>query len=228
MDNIDPAQRLKIVIPVLGDDAPLVALLSWLSDHQLRAIVVDGAASNMTRQLVCDPHVYLSHTPGRGAQIARGIEAADADWVWVLHADGIPSRAAVQQLFQLIKADRPCWGRFNVEIDGLSLVAYMMNVRSRLSKICTGDQGMFFHARLLAKIGGYPAQPLMEDIEVSKRLKAAVPDAFVAASAKVETSPRRWQHSGVMRTILVMWLFRWRYFRGADPAVLARAYYHGG
>lgn len=87
---------------------------------------------------------------------------------------------------------------------------------------------MFFHADLLDTIGGFPQQLLMEDIEVSRRLKASAPSAFVALRAVVETSPRRWRKAGVMQTVLMMWIYRCRYFLGADPTVLARAYYRDG
>ena len=215
-------------MPVLRDDAHLTALLSWLEAHQLAAIVVDGAASDVTQKLVTGRHEYIAHQPGRGMQIACGVAASTASWLWILHADGLPSGAAVRQLCELIEAQQPRWGRFDVKIDGLWVIAHMMNLRSRWSKICTGDQGMFFHADLLKAIGGFPEQPLMEDIEVSKRLKANAVNAFVALDATVETSPRRWRQLGVLRTILTMWMYRLRYFFGADPAVLARTYYRGG
>ncbi len=213
---------------MLHDDAHLQVLLHWLDQHQLAAIVVDGASSGMTQSLVTAPHEYRASQPGRGRQIAAGIAASSALWLWVLHADGLPSSASAQQLLELVDAEEPRWGRFNVKIEGLALIAHMMNLRSRWSRICTGDQGMFFHADLLDTIGGFPQQPLMEDIEVSRRLKASAPSAFVALRAVVETSPRRWRKAGVMKTVLMMWIYRCRYFLGADPAALARAYYRDG
>lgn len=202
--------------------------MRWLERQHLAAIVVDGAASEVTQLLVTAPHEYKAHQPGRGMQIAAGISASTAPWIWILHADGLPSGAAVDQLRELIQAQQPRWGRFNVKIEGLALIAYMMNLRSRWSRICTGDQGMFFHADLLESVGGFPQQPLMEDIEISRRLKAAAPAAFVASNAVVETSPRRWRKAGVLRTVLMMWIYRCRYFLGADPAALAEAYYRDG
>lgn len=220
-------QDLSVVIPVLHDDAHLAKLLSWLDGHKLCAIVVDGAKDETTRQLVAAPHVYLPSDPGRGLQIACGIRAASTAWVWVLHADGQPSSDAVMQINKIVQADIPRWGRFNVSIDGLGLIAWMMNVRSRVTKICTGDQALFFHQSLLAQIGGFPEQPLMEDIEVCKRLKKIAKAAFVPATGRVETSARRWRRGGVLSTVISMWLFRWRYFFGARPDVLAREYYRG-
>jgi rSAM/selenodomain-associated transferase 2 len=215
-------------VPVLHDDAHLQVLLHWLERHHLTAMVVDGAASEVTQSLVTAPHEYMAHQPGRGMQIAAGIAAVSSPWLWILHADGLPSSAAAQQLRELVAAQEPRWGRFNVKIDGLALVAHMMNLRSRWSRICTGDQGMFFHADLLRKIGGFPQQPLMEDIEVSRRLKDRAPSAFVAMRAAVETSPRRWRKAGVIKTVLMMWIYRCRYFLGADPSALAKAYYSDG
>ncbi|CAE7460220.1 unnamed protein product [Symbiodinium pilosum] len=188
-------QHLRVIVPVLHDDNHLKVLLKWLAEHQLAAIVVDGAASEVTQRLVTTPHEYIAHPPGRGMQIACGVAASAVPWIWVLHADGLPSSAAVSQLGGLVEADEPRWGRFNVKIQGLALIAHTMNLRSRFSRICTGDQGMFFHAGLIQAIGGFPAQPLMEDIEVSRRLKAVASSAFVALSATVETSPRRWRQA---------------------------------
>ena len=100
-----------------------------------------------------------------------------------------------------------------------------MNLRSRLSKICTGDQGMFFHRQLLALVDDFPVQPLMEDIEASKRLKKAADRQFLALTAPLVTSGRRWIEHGYVITILHMWRMRWRYFFGASPEALFHQYY---
>ena len=111
-----------------------------------------------------------------------------------------------------------------MRMEKLGLVAWLMNWRSRLTRICTGDQAMFFATGILSEVGGFPAQPLMEDIELSKRLKRSS-GVFMAPKLAVRASPRRWRQRGVLRTIGHMWWMRLRYFFGASPGALYVAYY---
>jgi rSAM/selenodomain-associated transferase 2 len=142
-----------------------------------------------------------------------------------LHADThLPPQADAQVLRAV--ADGACWGRFDVRIDGrppmLRVVAALMNLRSRLTGIATGDQAMFVTRAAFEQVGAFPVQPLMEDIELSRRLRRLAPPACLRE--RVRTSGRRWEQRGVWRTILLMWRLRWRYWRGESPARLAEAY----
>ncbi len=104
----------------------------------------------------------------------------------------------------------------------LPVVAALMNLRSRVSGIATGDQAIFVTRDAFERVGGFPAQPLMEDIEISRRLKRLGRPACLGA--RVCTSGRRWEQRGVWRTIVLMWRLRWLYWRGESPARLAQAY----
>ena len=168
--------------------------------------------------------------PGRGGQLAAGVGVAQGEWLWMLHADN----ADVASALQFLLLDRsPCWGRFDVRLttdnggsrSALQLVAAMMNWRSRVTSICTGDQAIFVHRSLLEQIGGIPEQPLMEDVELSRRLKRLKP--ATCPEVRISASGRRWLNNGVVSTILSMWLFRLRYFFGSAPEALARRYYRG-
>jgi hypothetical protein len=97
-----------------------------------------------------------------------------------------------------------------------------MNLRSRLTGIATGDQGIFVTRKLFERVEGYPQIPLMEDIAISRLLKRHSRPACLRE--KLITSARRWQTHGVLHTILVMWSLRLAYFLGASPARLARFY----
>lgn len=217
------------MVPVWRDDEALAGLLNHL--HQfaarwpLRVIVVDGAAADSTAALVGSSACYLAAQPSRGGQIACGLAHVESSWMWVLHADCRPDVAAFEYLQTLCERGQPCWGRFDISLSGLGWVAFFMNWRSRLTKICTGDQGMFFHTQLLRDIGGFPGQPLMEDIEASKRLKRIARVGFRAPRIRVESSPRRWRSHGILRTVVSMWLFRLRYFFGARADDLVAQYY---
>ena len=107
----------------------------------------------------------------------------------------------------------------------LKVVAFFMNWRSRLTGIATGDQVIFVDKHLFESVGQYPVIPLMEDIALCKKLKKISPPACL--KAKVITSDRRWEQFGVLKTIVLMWSLRLRYFLGADPQMLAILYNEG-
>ena len=174
----------------------------------------------MTQNLVLGKAEYIKSDRGRELQIARGL-SRDQEWLLILHADSEITTEMRDELADVLKGP-PSWGRFNVSIPGLPVIAMSMNWRSRLTKICTGDQGMFFHQDLLDE---FPDQPLMEDIELSKRLKRRHSEKFVPLKSFISTSPRRWQQRGVVRTIITMWSYRIRYYLGTSAETLYAEYY---
>lgn len=221
--------QLSIVIPVLNEAAGVRAVLLGLAplrERGVQLIVVDGGSSDGTPALctgLCD---QLLHGPrGRARQMNHGAASATGDWLLFLHADTqLPPSA---DALVLAAARRGAtWGRFDVRIDGrsalLPLVAGLMNLRSRATGIATGDQAMFVQRSVFRQLGGFPDQPLMEDIELSRRLLRLARPACLRARAL--TSGRRWDSHGVWRTIWLMWTLRWRYWRGTPVDVLARAY----
>jgi rSAM/selenodomain-associated transferase 2 len=222
--------ELSMVIPVLDDAAALQRLLAELqpavANDLIEIIVADGGSQDgspaLARLAGC---AVVSVKPGRGHQLAAGAARAGTDWLWFVHADTTEVLPALDWLMR--HRNRPAWGRFDVRLqpDGptLRLVAALMNQRSRLTAICTGDQGIFVHRTLLERCGGVPLQPLMEDIELSRRLKGLARPR--CPTVVLVTSSRRWRERGALRTILNMWWLRLRYWLGADPERLARAYY---
>ena len=104
----------------------------------------------------------------------------------------------------------------------LRVVAFLMNQRSRLSGIATGDQAMFMTRAAFDAVGGFPELPLMEDVELSRRLKTL--SAPICLRPPALTSGRRWERHGVWRTIVLMWHLRWAWWRGAPAAELAARY----
>jgi rSAM/selenodomain-associated transferase 2 len=225
--------RLAIIVPVLneadGIDAAL-APLSPLRARGVRVIVADGGSSDDTvrRALVYADHVLIAPR-GRSLQMnagARAPQAADADVLLFLHADTrLPQDADRIVLRAIANSDR-CWGRFDVAIAGrsrwLPWVARMMNLRSRLTGICTGDQAIFVTRAAFIALDGFAPIALMEDIEFARRARRL--SRPLALSARVTTSGRRWERDGVWRTILLMWRLRLAYFFGADPRALAARY----
>ncbi|MDP1647824.1 MAG: TIGR04283 family arsenosugar biosynthesis glycosyltransferase [Rubrivivax sp.] len=221
--------RLSIIVPVLDEAAGIVAALQALAplrDQGHQVIVVDGGSRDGTAALAAPCADRVVDGPrGRARQMNAGAAVAGGDVLLFLHADTTLPAAAETILHAVIDAGA-LWGRFDVSIVGASpwfpVIATLMNWRSRLSGIATGDQAIFVQAALFRRLGGYADQPLMEDIELSRRLRRIAPPACL--TERVLTSGRRWETRGVWQTILLMWRLRWRYWRGASPEALARAY----
>lgn len=223
-------RRLSIIIPALDEAAGIAATLESLGELRRRGhelIVADGGSADATVALAQERADRVVHSaPGRAVQMNAGAQAATGDVLLFLHADTrLPPESDRMVLQGLADAGR-AWGRFDVRIAGshplLRLVEGMMNLRSRLTRICTGDQGIFVRREVFAAVGGYPPQELMEDIALSTRLRRV--SAPLCLRARCLTSARRWESGGVVRTIMLMWWLRLQYAFGAAPARLARVY----
>ena len=226
--------QLSIIIPVLNEASVLPGLLDHLVPlHACGAevIVVDGGSGDDSQQIASRAGAQVICTErGRARQMNAGASAAHGEVLLFLHADTILPLCAGQAIETAIRrggrADEFVWGHFDVCIDGrsfmLRMVAKLMNWRSRLTGIATGDQAMFITRRAFEAVGGFPDQPLMEDIEMSKRLLAL--SRPICLMDRVVTSGRRWEVNGVWRTIWLMWRLRWSYWRGVPASELARSY----
>ncbi|MEO8059948.1 MAG: TIGR04283 family arsenosugar biosynthesis glycosyltransferase [Burkholderiales bacterium] len=221
--------RISIIVPVLNEVMAIAATLDALAPlraegHEL--VVVDGGSTDGTLALCGSRADRVVKAPrGRARQMNAGAAAAQGAVLLFLHADTqVPPASA--RLVMAAMASGAVWGRFDVRIDGGSamfpVIASLMNWRSRLSGIATGDQAIFVRRDAFERVGGFPDQPLMEDIELSRRLRAVARPACLRA--RVLTSGRRWESRGVWPTIVLMWRLRWRYWRGVPAEELARAY----
>ena len=222
--------RLSIIIPVLDEEAEIahvLAALAPLRSRGVETIVVDGGSRDRTVALAAPLADRLIAAPrGRAVQMNAGAVAATGDVLLFLHADTrLPAEADRLVLDGLARSGRQ-WGRFDVRISGrhplLRVVAALMNIRSRLTGIATGDQAMFVRRDLFERVGGFPAIPLMEDVAFSRAAKRV--GEPLCLSPRAITSGRRWEQRGVMRTVLLMWRLRLAYSLGAAPARLAHLY----
>jgi len=230
---------VAVILPVFNEARHLEKSLSeLLAGHSFdEVIVVDGGSTDASVEIVCklmsadtsgaQPVPYLIQAPrGRARQMHAGAQVASADALLFLHADTTLPPDAVEQIRNAIRGDYPS-GCFDVRLSGrhflFRIIEHLMNWRSRVSGIATGDQGLFVRRDVYGMLGGFAPIALMEDIEFSTRLK------WVGKSARlrgpVVASSRRWEERGILRTILSMWTLRFLYWLGVSPERLARWYY---
>ena len=228
--------RLSIIIPTLNEASCIAGLLADLAPLRTSGselILVDAGSNDATRQIAASrADQVVESGAGRARQMNTGAALAAGTWLWFLHADSRVSAAVIAALTDAIGSDaaapghRP-WGRFDVRLSGrdwrLRVVEAAMNLRSRLSGIATGDQGIFVEASVFESVGGCPDIELMEDIALSKSLRAQSRPLCIG-KAKLQTSSRRWEDNGIMRTVWLMWRLRLAYALGATPESLHRLY----
>lgn len=228
-EGTNAAPQLSIIVPCLNEAAGIGATLERLQPLRTcgaEVIVVDGGSSDASIALAAPLADRILAAPrGRAAQMNAGAAVARGAALLFLHADTQLPEGALEQVMSRLQGPH-CWGRFDVRISGrpamLRVVACMMNWRSRWTGIATGDQALFMNRQAFDAVGGFPGQPLMEDIEMSKRLRTLSRPACI--SRKVTTSGRRWETHGVWHTIFLMWRLRWAYWRGIPPGQLAEVY----
>lgn len=223
-------QLLSIIIPARNEANCIESSLHHLqplrqAGHEV--IVADGGSEDATLALAAPlADMALSVPPGRARQMNAGAARAGHGVLVFLHADtGLPETAAAD--IAAVLAGGYEWGRFDVSIMPtdplLGVVATMINLRSRVTGVATGDQAIFVRRRLFETVGGYPDIRLMEDLALSDRLRRQAGRPACLRS-RVTTSARRWQQHGRLKTIMKMWYLRLAYRLGADPEQLARHY----
>lgn len=220
--------KLSVIMPVLNEAGGIEEALTSLAPLRTRGVeivVADGGSSDATVALARPlADLVIAAPRGRGVQMNAGAAASGGDVLLFLHADTHLPRDADALIRDGLVRSGCTWGRFDVRIAGahplFPVIAAMMNLRSRITGIATGDQAIFISRAAFG--AGFPEIALMEDIAMTKRLKRAGPPLCI--SSRAVTSGRRWEKHGVMKTILLMWRLRLFYFLGANPARLVRSY----
>ena len=223
-----PMTAISIIIPAFNEADNIVATLQPLQPlrqqgHEI--VIADGGSDDATIELARPLADHLINTPkGRARQMNAGAHQSSGEVLLFLHADTLLPGNAVALIQQSLQSKQ--WGRFDVRLTGqqplLRAVELLMNWRSQLSGIATGDQAIFIKHELFEHIGGYADIPLMEDIAISKVLNQHGRPACI--KTRLTTSSRRWEQNGIIKTILLMWRLRLAYFFGAKPEQLARLY----
>ncbi|HYD50830.1 MAG TPA: TIGR04283 family arsenosugar biosynthesis glycosyltransferase [Terriglobales bacterium] len=220
--------RLSVIVPCLNEAAVIASTLRRLRDAgDGEIVVVDGGSDDAT-VAVAGPlaDIVIQASRGRAAQMNAGAAVAHGDILLFLHADTLLPSHFDDVVAEACADAAVAGGRFDVELVPSSpllwLTGELMNRRSRLSGIATGDQAIFVRRAVFEKLGGYAALPLMEDIDFSRRLKRA--GKIACLRQRVQTSSRRWRERGIARTILLMWSLRLLYFCGVSAERLRRLY----
>jgi len=219
---------ISIIIPTLNEETSIEVLLQQLQYYRKKGhevIVVDGGS--------CDKTVSISNNLadkviesklGRAIQMNNGVISARNDVLWFLHADTLIPDTALENIQKILEKND--WGRFNVKLSGKNIlfrvIEKMINVRSCLFGIATGDQGIFVKKQTFESVGCYSELPLMEDVELSKKLKKKSRPACIKGA--LITSSRRWEQKGILATVLLMWRLRFLYWLGVNADKLASQY----
>lgn len=226
---MDTSRKISIIIPSYNEAAHIQETLIPLQNLRKRGhqvILVDASSKDLTTS-IAKPYVdhVVCSEKGRGVQLNAGIVLAINDIYWFVHADTKVDEQSVDQIISAC-ATSYSWGRFDVQFREknflLSIIAFFMNRRSCWTGICTGDQGIFMTAKAYKRVGGFADIPLMEDIDISKKLKISLKPKCL--STKITTSARRWLNNGIVKTIFLMWWLRFAYMMGVSPQKLVSWY----
>jgi rSAM/selenodomain-associated transferase 2 len=220
--------RISVIIPALNEESSISAAIESiipLQPHEI--IVVDGDSTDRTVAICRELGICVLSSPrGRARQMNLGAQHATGDALLFLHADTQLPCSALDDIRRALADPRIVGGRFDVRLDGkhwmLKLIGVMISLRSRVSKVATGDQGIFVRRAVFAELGGYPDLPLMEDVALARALRRRGSVALLRS--RVVTSARRWEAEGVWRTIFKMWWLKALYLLGVSPLRLKRYY----
>ncbi len=224
-------ETFSLIMPVLNEynnlRLQLPALQAWrAAGHEL--LVVDGGSSDDSVAIAREhADIVIESRSGRARQMNAGAQRASGDVLLFLHADTRLPPGAERSVPRAL-ADSHChWGRFDVQLDGeqpmFRVIERMMNLRSRLTSVATGDQAIFVRRASFIAAGGFPDIPLMEDVALSKTLRRI--SRPLNLQQTVITSSRRWQQHGIVKTLLLMWWLRLLYVLGVSPRRLHQRYY---
>ena len=220
--------RLSVIIPVLNEERAIAGAVDDAARIEpYEIIVVDGGSADRTPEIVREgPARLAASARGRAVQMNEGARHAEGDVLLFLHADtALPATARLDVEGGM--ADSGCvGGRFDIRLDStrplLRLVGRMISLRSRLTRVATGDQAIFVRRAVFERLGGFPEIPIMEDVAFCRALRKE--GRIACLRSRVVSSARRWEQNGPVRTILLMWALKLLFLAGVSPATLKRLY----
>jgi len=222
----------SIIIPVLNEQNQINNTLEHLRNNIIdkfcQIIVVDGDPDGQTIKTIKDNNVIkLTSQPGRACQMNAGADTADGEILIFLHADTQLPHNALKNISQVMENGKYVGGAFELKIDSgkifLKYVAARASFRSRLNRIPYGDQAVFIRKEYFEEIGGYKDIPIMEDIDLMRRIKKRG-DKICIMGDRVITSARRWEKQGFFYTTIKNQVLLILYYLGVSPHKLAKLY----
>lgn len=220
--------RLSIVVPALDEAGQIAATLATAHGPRVvEVLVVDGGSRDETAALARRAGAtVLTAERGRARQMNAGAAAATGDALLFLHADTRLPPGFDAAIAAALADPAVVGGRFDLRLEPatpfLDLTAALINLRSRLTRIATGDQALFVRRAVFVAMGGFADLPLMEDVAFTRALKRR--GGIACLRDRVATSSRRWRRDGPLRTVLLMWWLRFLYWCGVPAERLKRRY----
>ncbi len=218
---------ISIVMPTFNEAThlhdTLTAIYASIDQAAVEVIIADGGSSDQTLDIAQQfPCQIVSSETGRARQMNQGCQQAKGEWLVFLHADSRLPKDWQTNVLNTLQ-----WGFFPVRLSGqrwpLRIIEKAMNLRSSITRVGTGDQGLFFRQSFFRQVGGFAEIPIMEDIAICKQARQLSSPAI--AKSAIITSSRRWEENGIIKTVLLMWWLRLAYWFGTSPERLHRIYY---
>jgi uncharacterized protein len=228
----DLRPALSVVIPVLHESHMINATIGRIRAIQggpgVEIIVVDGSPDADTLHAITDKEVKaITSERGRAAQMNRGAAEARGEILLFLHADTVLPPGAFSRIAAAAEDERIEGGAFDLGIDGkgatFRIIEHVATLRSRFTRLPYGDQAIFVRSAYFRRLGGYTPLPLMEDVDLMKRIRRAGGRIHIIPE-KVKTSARRWQVEGVLRCTLRNRTIMFLHALGLSPQKLASWY----
>jgi rSAM/selenodomain-associated transferase 2 len=228
MRTLQEQTRVSLVIPVLDSAAELTQTLAALAGSSLigEIVVVDGGSRDASAAVAREAGARVIEAPrGRGTQLAAGAMAAKGDWILFLHSDCRPQPGWEDAVHAFVAASTDKAGYFALMLDDKAPAARRLERivawRCRALALPYGDKGLLIHRGLYDAIGGYAAIPLMEDVDIARRLGRA---RLAPVGATMLASARRYQSGGYVRRPLRNFVCLALYFVGVAPRYIAKLY----
>ncbi|MBI5327641.1 MAG: TIGR04283 family arsenosugar biosynthesis glycosyltransferase [Deltaproteobacteria bacterium] len=218
---------ISVIIPTLNEEDNLEHTLKSVG-QDAEIIIADAGSSDSTIKIAngFTDKIIMSEK-GRGAQMDNGARMATGDIFLFLHADTRLPDGWMEKVAEALKDAKVVGGGFRLKINSgkfsFSIIEAIVNLRSRRLGFIYGDQAIFVRRDVFLSVGGFMGLPLMEDVDLMRRLKKV--GKVILVDAQASTSPRRWEKRGVLRTTLRNWMFLSLYYLGVSPQKLYKCYY---
>ncbi len=228
---------ISIILPVLNEHKTIQTALECLEGHSpgktIEIVIVDADPDAATLEAIHFKNASRlqiktdTSAKGRGIQMNRGAELASGPILLFLHADTLLPEGAMNAILSTLQNPHMVGGAFDLGIRssrrGYRIIENVATIRSRITRLPYGDQAIFFRKDYFHMIGGFSRIPIMEDVDIMRRIKKRG-DAIQIIGMRVQTDPRRWEKEGLVFGTLRNWTLMVLYLMGVSPHRLVRYY----